>query len=346
MPLKPRQLEAQLRTGLKPAYLLSGDEPLQLGEAADAVRRAAREQGYTERVVLTLEPGFDWNRLADEAASMSLFAERRLIELRLGTGKPGQPGGAALLAYLERPPEDAVLLIQSARLERSTTASRWVKALEKVGTWVAVWPLGPAETRQWLSARLRARGLEPDDAALTLLLDRVEGNLLAAAQEVEKLSLLRPPGALGGDAVVEAVTGNARYEVSDLAEAALAGDGARAVRVLEGLRGEGVEPTLVAWSLVREARLLAQLARGTAGDGVWRGVPPRRRSLVERASKRWPAARAPWLVRLAARADRVIKGQAAGDPWDELLQLSLVLSGRALFPPATALAVETKGLVR
>jgi DNA polymerase III subunit delta len=346
MPLKPQQLESQLRSGLKPAYLVSGDEPLQLGEAADAVRRAAREQGYSERVVLTHEPGFDWARLGEEADSMSLFAERRLIELRLGNGKPGQPGAAALLRYLERLPEDAVLLIQSARLERAATSSRWVKAVERVGSWVAVWPLGPGETRQWLTARLRARGLEPDEAALALLLERVEGNLLAAAQEVEKLALLQPPGPLGSEAVLEAVSGNARYEVSDLAEAALAGDGARAVRILDGLRGEGVEPTLVAWALVREARLLAQLARGTAGDGVWRGVPPRRRSLVERAVRRWPAARAAWLIRLAARADRVVKGQAAGDPWDELLQLSMVLSGRALFPPGVGLAVESKGLVR
>lgn len=346
MPLKPQQLESQLRGGLKPVYLITGDEPLQLGETADAVRRAAREQGYSERVVLTNEPGFDWARLGEEADSMSLFAERRLIELRLGNGKPGQAGAAALLSYLDRPPEDAVLLIQSARLERASTSSRWVKALERVGVWVAVWPLGPGETKQWLAARLRAKGLIPDETALALLLERVEGNLLAAAQEVEKLVLLQPPGPLGGEAVLEAVSGNARYEVSDLAEAALAGDGARAVRILDGLRGEGVEPTLVAWALVREARLLAQLARGTAGETLWRGMPPRRRSLVERAARRWPAARASWLIRLAARADRVVKGQAAGDPWDELLQLSMVLSGRALFPPGVALAVESKDLSR
>lgn len=346
MPLKPQQLASQLRSGLKPAYLISGDEPLQLGEAADAVRRAAREQGYDERVVLTHEPGFDWARLGDEADSMSLFAERRLIELRLGNGKPGQPGAAALVSYLERPPKDTVLLIQSARLDRAAASTRWVKAIERVGSWVAVWPLSTGETRQWLASRLRARGLEPDESALTLLLERVEGNLLAATQEVEKLALLQPPGPLGGEAVLEAVAGNARYEVSDLAEAALAGDGARAVRVLDGLRGEGVEPTLVAWALVREARLLAQLARGSASDRLWRGVAPRRRSLLERAARRWPAARARGLIRLAARADRVVKGQAAGDPWDELLQLSLVLAGRPLFSPGVALAVESKGLVR
>lgn len=344
MPLKPSQLDAQLRCELKPVYLLSGDEPLQLGEAADAVRRVARAQGFSERVVLSHEPGFDWARLAEEADAMSLFAERRLIELRLGSAKPGQVGGAALLRYLERPAQDVVLLIQSARLERAATASRWVRAIERVGTWVAVWPLGPEQTRQWLATRLRARSLEPDEAALSLLLERVEGNLLAAAQEVEKLALLHPPGPLSAEAVLEAVSGNARYEVNDLAEAALGGDVARVARVLKGLRSEGVEPTLVAWALVREARLLAQMARG--GEGLWRGVPPRRRALVERAARLWPAARAPWLIRLAARADRVVKGQEAGDPWDELLQLGMVLGGRALFPPGVALAVEGRGVLR
>ncbi|AOV17551.1 DNA polymerase III subunit delta [Acidihalobacter aeolianus] len=341
MALKPAQLDAELKGGLKPAYLISGDEPLQIMEAADHIRAVAREQGYAERVVLTVETGFDWPALAAEAASTSLFAERRLLELRLGTAKPGKAGGAVLTDYLKDPPPDTVLLIQSARLDKAAGASAWVKALERVGCWIAVWPLTPAEMRGWLQRRLQAQGVTADDAAVALLLERTEGNLLAAAQEIAKLALLFPDGRLGENEVLEAVTGSARYDVNDLAEAVRAGAGGRVAQILDGLRAEGVEPTLVAWALAREARLLARLASGAPADALWRGIPPQRRKPVERAAERWRGGRAGLLVVLAARADRVVKGQSTGDPWDELLQLAFVLGGQSLFPPAWGLAAET-----
>ncbi|OBS09965.1 DNA polymerase III subunit delta [Acidihalobacter prosperus] len=341
MPLKPSQLSTALGAPLKPVYLISGDEPLQAMESADRVRAAAREQGFGERVVMTVEPGFDWSALAAEAAATSLFAERRLLDLRLGTAKPGKAGGAVLADYLKNPPPDTVLLIQSARMDRAAGSAAWVKAVERIGVWVAIWPLAPSEMRGWLVQRLKVRGLVADEAAVALLLERVEGNLLAADQEIAKLALLHPPGPLGVAEVLAAVTGSARYDVNDLADAVRAGDTGRVGRVLDGLRGEGVEPTLVAWALVREARLLARLATGGKADALWRGIPPQRRRPVEQAARRWQGPRARLLVLLAARADRVVKGQAAGDPWDELLQLSLVLGGRALFPPAWVLAAET-----
>ncbi len=347
MPIRLAQLEAQLRSGLKPAYLISGDEPQQVEEAAELVRRAARDQGHEERVVLALEAGFDWSRLAEEARARSLFAQKRLLELRLGAGKPGRTGGAALLDYLLRPPDETVLLIQSARLDRAAANSRWVKALEKKGVWVAVWPLLPSETHQWVRQRLKARGLHPDEAALELLCERVEGNLLAAAQEVERLALLLPSGPLSVEAVQEAVGGSARFDVSALGEAVLAGDALRASRILDGLRKEGVEPALAAWALAREARFLARWTAGHSGSDLWRGVFPRRRELLQRAAARWPRKRSLGLIRLAARLDRVVKGQEkGGDPWDELLQFALFLSGKALFPPADAIGIEETGVIR
>lgn len=340
MALKPTQLAAVLNGPLKPAYLISGDEPLQSMEAADRIRSTAREQGYAERVVITVETGFDWSDLAAEAAATSLFAERRLLDLRLGTAKPGKAGGAVLTAYLERPPPDTILLIQSARLDKGAASAAWVRAIERVGCWVAVWPLAAAETRSWLLQRLKARGLLADEAVVTLLLERVEGNLLAADQEITKLALLHPAGTLTASDVLAAVAESARYDVNDLTDAIRGGDAARVTLIVDGLRGEGVEPTLIAWALVREARLLARLASGGKADALWRGIPPQRRRPVEQAARRWQGPRAQLLILLAARADRVVKGQAAGDPWDELLQLALVLGGRALFPPVWGLAAE------
>lgn len=340
MPLKLSQLDAALSGPLKPAYLISGDEPQQRIEAADRVRRAARDQGYLERLVMTVEPGFDWADLAAEAAAISLFAGRRLIDLRLGNAKPGKAGGAVLAAYLEQPPPDTVLLIQAARLDRSASNSAWVKALDRVGCWVAVWPLTGGELQRWLLQRLKRHGLRADQTAITLLLERVQGNLLAADQEIAKLSLLYPPGPLEAADVLAAVTGSARYDVYDLSDAINSGEVGRISQIVDGLNAEGIEPTLVAWALIREARLLVRLANGGNADILWRGMPPQRRRPIEQAARRWQGKRGGLLLLLAARVDRVIKGQATGDPWDELLQLALVLGGRTLFPPVWGLAAE------
>jgi DNA polymerase III subunit delta len=335
MRLKPEQLSRHLEQGLAPVYLFAGDEPLQLMEAADAVRAAARARGYTEREVFTADRGFDWGLLEAASDSLSLFAERRILEVRLPTGKPGTQGAKVLEGYAARPAEDTLLMVHAGKLDKGAQNSKWVKTLEQAGVMVQVWPLALAETAGWIARRLRARGLQPDEQAVRLLAERVEGNLLAAAQEVEKLALLRGAGPLDADGVLEAVSDAARYTIYDLADAALSGDTGRAVHVLNGLRGEGVDPVLILWALTREVRQLTDIAEkidaGAAPAQALAGVWARRQPLVRKALSRHRAGGWRKLLAGCARTDRVIKGQAPGSAWDELLQLTVGMAGRPLF---------------
>jgi DNA polymerase-3 subunit delta len=339
MKLYPEKLEAQLKQGLLPIYFLSGDEPLQLGEAADAVRRHAREQGYTEREVLDVDKSFEWNTLLAESQSMSLFAERKIIDLRLPSGKPGKEGGAALLEYAQRPPEDTVLLVTSGKIDKRSQSAKWFQAMDKAGATLQVWPVEVADMPNWLDRRLRSRGLQPDKEAVRLIAERVEGNLLAAAQEVEKLLLLQGEGPLSAEQAEAAVSDSARFDVFGLVDAALAADVPRLTRMLDGLRGEGVEPILVLWALSREIRSLAdmagQLQAGKAMDAVLARAWGKRKGPVRAGLQRHNQARWQQMLRRAARLDRVIKGAAAGNAWDELLQLTLLMAGVQLFRSAS-----------
>jgi DNA polymerase-3 subunit delta len=335
MKLYPDKLDAALKKGLLPIYFFSGDEPLQLGEAADAVRRHAREQGFTEREVMHAEKGFDWNELLASSNAMSLFAEKRVIDLRLPSGKPGKEGGAALVEYAERPPEDTVLLISSGKVDKRSQSAKWYQALDKVGGTLQVWPVEVAEMPRWLDQRLRSRGLQADKDAVRMIAERVEGNLLAAAQEVDKLVLLNGAGALSLEQVEEAVSDSARFDVFGLVDAALVGDTPRLTRMLDGLRGEGVEPILVLWALTRELRSLADMAAqiesGKGIDGVLARVWGKRKGPVKAGLQRHNKARWQQMLRRTARLDRVIKGAAPGNAWDELLQLGLLMAGVPLF---------------
>ena len=313
--------QAVTRSQLAPAYLVSGDEDLLVGEACDAIRAAAREVGYTEREVNFPERSGDWADIAASLSSMSLFGDRRIVEIRF-SGKAGKEGGAALQKIVESAGPDTLLLIVTPRLEFATQNTAWVKAIESKGAWLPIWEIGPRQLESWLSQRLRAAGLEPTPDAVALLASRVEGNLLAAKQEIEKLKLLVPAGRLDATAVLEAVVSSARYDVFALGEAVVVGDASRALRILSGLRGEGTEPTLVLWSITRELRNLWSLRRGE--DPSRRPGPrlsPAQLAALERARPR--AARMPFarLSSRALRADRMIKGRLAGDPWDEMTLL-------------------------
>ncbi len=337
MNLRPEQLQERLRAGLAPVYLISGDEPLQQGEAGDAVRGAARAQGFGERQVMHVEGGFDWQSLLAEANALSLFAERKLIELRLPSGKPGAAGTKALLAYLERPPEDTVLLIVSGKLDKAAQKTQWFKAVDRAGVTVQVWPVEPRELPGWIERRLRQRGLSPAAGAAALLAERVEGNLLAAAQEVEKLVLTCGGGELSVEAVAAAVANSARFDAFGLVDAALLGDAARVTRMLHGLQTEGVEPLALLWAVVRELRSLAQMAAqveaGVPRDRALSRVWGKRKGAVGAGLARHNARRWQQMLRRAARIDRIAKGAAAGNAWDELLQLLLLLAGVQLFRP-------------
>ncbi|MEY4356907.1 MAG: hypothetical protein RL469_233 [Pseudomonadota bacterium] len=331
MKLTLEALGSHLRQGKPaPAYLVSGDEDLLVGEAADAIRAAARAAGYGEREVHFPERVADWADIAASAGSMSLFGDRRVLEIRF-SGKAGKEGGAALARLIETAGDDTLLLVITPRLEAAVQATAWVKAIEARGAWLPVWEVGPRQLETWLAARCKRAGLEPTADALALLAARVEGNLLAAQQEIEKLRLLVPAGRLDAAAVMGAVVHSARYDVFALGEAVVTGDAVRAARVVAGLRGEGVEPTLVLWSLVRELRNMWSLRRGD--DPARRPgprLPPAQLAALERARPR--AARLPFarLASRALRADRMIKGRLAGDPWDEMLLLCAEFCGTRL----------------
>ena len=329
MKLNGERLQAHLKGGLAPVYLIAGDEPLQREEAADAIRTAARAQGYTDREVLFAERGFDWNQLTRAAASLSLFASKRILELRLPTGKPGDEGAAALSAYAQAPAPDTLLLVISAKLDRG--GGRWAEALERAGVLLQVWPVEARELPAWIERRMRARGLAPAPDTAAFIAARVEGNLLAAAQEIEKLWLLQGAGPVDIAAAEAAVADSARYDAFKLVDAALAGKGARVAHILEGLRQEGTEPPVILGALNYALRDLAtkawQIEAGTPVAQVLAAGWPQRRPLLQQALARGRAHDWQRLLQRAARVDRVIKGQAPGRIWDELLNLSEGLAG-------------------
>lgn len=333
MKLQANQLSAHLKNNLAPCYLVTGDEHLLVDEALDQIRAVARERGFSARDLHVATPGFDWSGLSAAGANLSLFAEQRIVELRLPTGKPGVAGSKAIVEFLGRLGPEIMLIVTAPKLDKGGSASKWAKALDATGVSLALWPIGVRELPGWIADRMRRAGLKPERSAVQIIADRVEGNLLAASQEIEKLRLLLGEGEVTGDDVSNAVANSSRYDVFKLTEAALAGDAKRALKILAGLKAEGVEPVIVVWSLTRELRTLATLADyvgqnidlGTAMQkaGVWRN----RQSLVRSAISRHQHAELYRILKATGRADAAAKGQAAGDPWqlaaDILMSLSL-----------------------
>lgn len=340
MKLNATQLARQLAGELAPVYVISGDEPLLTGELADRIRQACRTSGCEEREVYHAERGFDWSQLYDASHSLSLFSQKRLIELRIPSGKPGDEGAKALLAWLDDLPQDITLLVTLPKLDGSTQRSKWAKALtEHAQTrFVQVWPVEPAQLPGWMRDRLAAAGIQAQPDALDLLITRVEGNLLAAAQEIEKLKLFCQGQILDAETVAQIVADSARYDVFGLADAMLQGQPQHALRILNGLRGEGVEAPVILWSLTRELRSLAgmadELARGLPLERIFASQRPpvwdKRKPLLTLALKRHPQhAWSEWL-RLAQQVDEQIKGQQAGSAWDGLGRIVAEAAGARL----------------
>ena len=329
MKLRADALSGHLSGTLAPVYLVGGDEPLLVDEAADQIRRAARAKGFEERERHVAATGFDWDGLAAGGANLSLFASRRLVELRLPTGKPGQKGGRVLTEMAQNPPEDTCLVVLTPKLAREQLSSKWVKSVEKHGVLVQIWPVPLGQLPRWIEQRMRARGLEPSGDAVAILADRVQGNLLAADQEIEKLRLAHGDGPVDGAAVARSVADSARFDVFALGDSALLGDTARAMRILDGLRSEGVEGTLIVWAMTREVRTLCAilaavesgttLERAMAAQRVWSN----RTTMVARAARRLRrSATAYRLLALCAQCDAAVKGQMYGvDPWERLTAL-------------------------
>lgn len=338
MRVKPEQLARHLADGIQPLYTVYGDEPLLALEAADLIRAAARKAGYSEREIYTVQAHFKWDELLAAGDNLSLFGSRRLADIRIPNGKPGLEGGKALQAYCAHLPPDTVTLINLPKLDRQTTAAKWFGALEATGVTVAVNPVNIDQLPRWIGTRLAAHQLQADAPTLRFIAERVEGNLLAAEQEIRKLALLCPPGPLGFDQVREAVLDVARYDVFKLADAMLLGDVPRLMRMLDGLRGEGETPVLVLWTLTRELRSLIRIKAGQASGqpmaklmrdaGVWDA----RQAPVEQALARVSLPALTQSLRAAAAIDRTIKGLQSGDVWDALAQLALSVALPATRP--------------
>ncbi len=335
MKVYPDKLDQALGRGTAPIYLVHGDEPLQLDEVGDRLRRHARDEGYEERTVIVANEDADWARLRAAGDTMSLFAERRLVELRLPTGKPGRAGAEALKAWASAPPTDVLLLIRSAKLDRGGSSSAWFKAIDKIGVTIAVWPVEASRLPAWLKDRLARHGLVATPEALSLIADRVEGNLLAAAQEAERLALLYPSGSLDADQVLAAVADSSRFSIADIAPAVMRGDVTRAVRILRGLADTGEAPVLVLWALSQEVRAGTRVAEALAagagmdaamkGAGVWAS----RQADLKLALARHDVGA--WLGSLAdiSHLDRLTKGQEPGDVWIAFERLCVAIAESA-----------------
>ncbi len=321
MKIPQNNLSKHLEQSLLPCYLIAGDELLLVQEALDAVRRAARSNGFDSRELHVQMQGFDWRDVAGSGANLSLFAEKRIVELRLPTGKPGRDGGAAIVEMAEQAGEDLLFLVSAAKLDKRTVATKWVKALESKGAFVQIWPVGLRDLPGWIAARMKNLGLRPDREAINIVADRVEGNLLAAQQEIEKLRLLLGEGPVTADDVNRAVVDSSRYDVYQLVDAALLGDTKRALRILHGVRAEGIDAVVVLWALTRELRVLTKLqASVEAGDNLGTALQKARvwssrESIVRACVGRHRLAGFYRLVQASQRADAVAKGQAAGDKW-------------------------------
>jgi len=332
MRIKPDQLSSALQKGLMPVYFITGDEPLQLGEMADAVRKAARKAGFENREILSAETGFEWNQLAFSADSFSIFADKKIIDLRLPSGTPGTDGAKALIAYCERLPEDTLLLITAGKVASSALKSRWLEALDKKGAVIQVWPLEGQDLIRWLQQRMQQRGLHAETDGLRLLASRIEGNLLAAAQEIEKLYVLYGTGNLSHQQLFEVVADSSRYDVFKLMDSVLAASVNRIFKVLSGLRAEGIAAPIVLWALTREARVLIKiklaLAQGQNRDVVFKNhqIWDKRKQLVSNALNRLNDSNLNSILVLSAKADRQIKGQQQGDAWETLLAICLMFA--------------------
>jgi DNA polymerase-3 subunit delta len=333
MQLAPAQLAAHLKQGLQALYVLVGDEPLAHRECLDTIRQAARLQGFDERNSLLVERAFNWQQIASYGATISLFASRRLLEINLPSGKPGMEGGKALQALASQPLSDTTVLIILPKLEREAKNSAWFSALEKQAVVINLEEVPASQLPKWIGARLAQQGQQASPATLEFLAHQVEGNLLAANQEVQKLALLHPAGELSDEAVRQAVLNVSRYDAFQLGEAVLAGDSARTVRILQGLQDEGENAVAVMSPLMWILRPLLRIKQAELrGENVMQAMTSarifgERQALVKRALSRLSLRQLEAALQKLADIDKTAKGVMQGDAWLEISRLCFGLAG-------------------
>lgn len=336
MRIKLDALSHDLNKSLKPIYLVSGDEPLQQMEAVDLIRKTARSQGFTERLVFHVERGFDWGEILLASNSMSLFAEKKIIELRMSSCKPGDTGSKALLEYCQRLNDDNLLLISMPKLDAATQRTKWFKQFDKTAVIIPIWPIEMRQLPSWIAARMKARQLTPAREATLALAEKVEGNMLAAAQEIDKLAINAPTN-ISLEDIFASVEDAAKFDVFKLVDAILMAKVNRITRILYGLKAIGEEPLYILWALSREARMLTHVSylhdKGETlpslfkKNGVWdKRVPLVRAALTRLDSTQWAL-----VLQKITEVDSIIKGAKQGNVWDALLDLSLSISGEKQF---------------
>jgi len=338
--LRPEQLSASLKKGMAPIYIISGDEPLLVQESVDQVRQAARKLEFNEREVYHVEAGFEWGQLIASANSLSLFADKKIIELHIKNGKPGTEGSKALVEYASNANPDNVLLMVMPKLDGAQQRGKWFKCLDKIGQYVQIWPIKATQLPSWINQRLRQAGLQADSQAVDILCSRIEGNLLAAVQEIEKLKLLSDDGLISAEVMANVVADSARYDIFDLADKVLLGQTEAAVKTLQGLQGEGTDAIPILWALAREVRSLNQIAhaqmQGQNFDWAAKqaGVWEKRKPMVQAALRRLPPPQLELLLRKANGVDKAVKGMRNADAWSELLDLVLGICGLSSLHPS------------
>ncbi len=346
MPLKAEQLEQALERSIAPIYLISGDEPLISLECCDLIRGKALAAGYADRQVFGAE-SLNWDQVVSETQAMSLFSDKRVLEIRIKNGKVGTEGSKVLTQICENPPEDMLILVDCGKLDRNQLRSKWVKSMDSAGVHVHIWPIKPKELPYWLSARLSQAGIKANRQAIAVLAERVEGNLLAAKQEIEKLKLLLDGDEVDAQAMSAAVADSARYDVFTLLDRILSGDADEVTRTLKGLREEGNDTLSILWAICREIRILIQVSDGLAAGqsmdtacqkaGVWKN----RQQLVRSALQRLKPGRLNLLLRQARLVDQLSKGAKKGDAWLEMENMVLTFCGR----PVRNNEVQKTGLI-
>ena len=333
MKLNGDNLAAQLKRELPTICLVTGDEPLLVGEASDQLRAAARGKGFTERQVFFVERGFNWQELRAATQAMSLFAEQRILEVRLAGASPGNDGSEVLCEIAAQAAPDILLLVITGKLDARSLSTKWITAIDKHGWLVQVWPVELPQLPTWIERRMKQAGLQVEAGVPALLAERIEGNLLAAQQEIDKLALLYPGEKVSADIVTSDVADSARYDVLQLGMAAMQAQSSRALRILDGLREEGIDATLVLWGVNKDlqwmARIAASMSKGQSVDsaiqsaGVWRP----RQVAMKQAVQRLKLSALRGLLFDAAQVDAAIKGVNRRDPWVELRGLVARMSG-------------------
>jgi DNA polymerase III subunit delta len=332
MKVYPEKLAGQLKQKIMPVYVVSGDEPLLVQETCDEIRSALRSQGFTERDLFHVEAGFDWQEVLYSGNSMSLFAEKKIIELRMASAKPGDKGGKALQELIANTSEDNCLLIVLPRVDASTQRTKWFKSLESAGALIQLWPVDADRLPGWIGKRFKQAGLRASPDAVHALADKIEGNLLAAVQEIARLQLCAVNDEVSIDDVVSGVADSARYDVFLLIDSALSGDVQRVVKIVEGLKLEGVEPLYLNSMLAREIRNLVsmsfRLSHGQSVESVLKSgrIWDKRKRPVTACLKRNNVAALEHLQLRLNRVDRMVKGLEHGQPWDELTATVVALA--------------------